>query len=80
MFAEQCLRDVNLAVERLFVFFAEVDVIELKVIDPSSGAPILVGTVLRSDSDKARSPSPGMKLKQLGIRYELNNWRFEPLS
>jgi hypothetical protein len=80
LFAEQCLRDVNAAVERLFDSFAEVDVIELKVFDPSSGAPILLGTVIRAETHKAKSPSPGMKLKQLGVNYRLNNWRFEPLG
>ena len=49
------------------------------MLDPNSGALILSGTVTRSESMKVRAPSSGMRLKQLGVTYRLQNWRFEPL-
>jgi hypothetical protein len=63
LFAEQCLNDVNAAVERLFQTFSEIDIIELKVLDPSSGAPILTGSVARTEALSAMR-MPGVKLER----------------
>jgi hypothetical protein len=80
LFAEQCLADADAAVDRLLTALPEVDVIELRVLDPDSSDLILTGSVRRCDVSKSGFPSPGMKLKELGCRYRLNNWRFEPLN
>ena len=80
LFAEQCLEDAGAALERLFLSPPEIDVIEFKVLQKDSTKPILGGTVTRAEAKTASSSSPGMKLKQLGARYRLRNWRFEPLT
>jgi hypothetical protein len=80
LFAEQCLKDADAALERLFATLPEIDVIEFKMLEPNSGASILSGTVTRSESMNVRAPSSGMRLKQLGVTYRLQNWRFEPLG
>jgi hypothetical protein len=78
-FAEQCLDDANAALERLFAILPEINVIEFRVIDPTSRALILSGCVTRKEAEAVRAESSGMKLKKLGVRYQLNNWRFEPI-
>jgi hypothetical protein len=80
LFAEQCLEDADAALERLFATLPQIDVIEFKMLDPNSGASILSGTVTRTESMTIRAPSSGMRLKQLGVTYRLQNWRFEPLG
>jgi hypothetical protein len=80
LFAEQCLADADAALERLFAALPEIDVIEFKVFQASSKAPILGGTVLREEVVAANALSPGMRLKQLGVSYRLRNWRFGPLT
>ncbi len=80
LFAEQCLKDADAALNRLFATLPQIDVIEFKMLDPNSGASILSGTVTRSESMNVRAASSGMRLKQLGVRYRLQNWRFEPLG
>jgi len=68
------------ALERLFATLPEIDVIEFTKRDPNSGATILSGTVTRLEVMNPRAPSSGMRLKQLGVTYRLQNWRFEPLG
>jgi hypothetical protein len=80
LFAQQCLYDTGAALERLFRNLPEIEFIDFTVIDPKSSAPILRGSVDRSEVDMAKDVSPGMKLKKLGAKYRLTNWRFEPLS
>jgi len=81
LFAEQCLKDADAALERLFITLPEIDVIDFKMLDPSSGVPILSGAVTRSESMNIRATtSSGMRFKQLGVTYRLQNWHFEPLS
>jgi hypothetical protein len=80
LFAEQCLRDADAALQRLFATLAEIDVIQFKMLDPDSGALILSGTVTRQESMNLRSQSSAMRLKQLGVTFRLQNWRFEPLG
>jgi hypothetical protein len=80
LFAEQCLDDTNAALEGLFANLREIDVIEFRVLDADSIALILSGSVSRADAKAANATSAGMKLKQLGVKYQLNSWRFEPLG
>ena len=79
LFAEQCLTDADTAIQRLFAEFPEVDVIDFRVLDLKSQAGILCGAIRRTEAMSVRAPSAGMRLKQLGVRYRLQNWRFEPL-
>src|SRR5580658_2888209 len=80
LFAEQCLKDAEAALERLFARLSEIDVIDFTMRDPNSGAILLSGAVMRSEVMNLRAPSSGMRLKQLGVTYRLQNWRFEPLG
>jgi len=80
MFAEQCLDDANAALERLFSAVPDCEVIDFKVLHPQSGAKILEGTVTRSEVATVSALSAGMKLKKMGVRYHLSDWRFESLS
>jgi hypothetical protein len=80
LFAEQCLRDADAAISRLFAQLPEMEVIEFKTLDPKSSVCILSGVVTRSESTNVKASSSGMRLKQLGVTYRLHNWRFEPLS
>ena len=80
LFAEQCLEDVNSVLERLFENLPEIDVIEFKVIALDSSCSILSGVVTRSAVDEADAKSAGMRLKQLGVRFRLVNWQFQPLT
>lgn len=77
LFAEQCLDDANAALERLFSALPEIEVIEFKVIEPESSAPILTGSVTRREAFAVSAVSSGMRLKKLGVKY---NWHFEPLG
>ena len=79
LFAEQCLDDTNAALERLFSWLLDIDVIEFKVTHPVSGDLILSGSVTRFEARTVRAHSSGMRLKQLGVSYRLRNWQFEPL-
>jgi hypothetical protein len=80
LFVEQCLKDADAAIRRLFATLTQIDVIEFKMLDPNSGAPILSGVITRSESISVTAPSSGMRLKQLGVTFRLQNWRFEPLG
>ena len=80
LFSKQCLDDTGAAVERLFCELPEVQFIDFTVVDPKSSAPILHGSVDRSEANTANDVSPGMKLKKFGATYRLTDWRFEPLN
>jgi len=79
LFAEQCLDDTTAALDRCFSALPEVDIIQFKVTHPESGTPILSGSVTRREAKTVWTPSPGMRLKQLGVTFRLENWRFQPL-
>jgi hypothetical protein len=80
LFAKQCLDDTSAAIERLFCKLPEVEFIDFTVIDPKSSATILHGSVDRSEAITSNDVAPGMKLKNFGATYRLNDWRFEPLK
>jgi hypothetical protein len=80
LFAEQCFKDADAALIRLLAKLPQIDVIQFRMLDPSSDAPIIAGTVTRNESMKVRASSSGMRLKHLGVTYRLQNWRFEPLG
>lgn len=80
LFVQQCLADVDAAIVQLFAAFPEIDEIELRVLDADSDARILAGRVARAQATVAEATSVGMKLKSIGLNYQLMNWRFEPLE
>ena len=57
----------------------EEEVIEIRILDPSSGAPIIAGTITRDEALAISGSSPGMKLKKLGVDYRLQAGHLEPL-
>jgi hypothetical protein len=79
-FVLQCLEDVDAAISRLFATLPETDEIVLRVLDPTSGNPIVAGAVTRAQAVAATAESLGMKLKLLGLVYRLANWQFESLG
>lgn len=79
-FVQQCLEDIDVAISWLFATLPDTNEVELRVLDPNSGSPIVAGTVTRSDAAAAKSESIGMKLKSLGLVFRLTNWQFEPLG
>ena len=80
LFAQQCLKDTSTAIEQLFYRLPEIEFIDFRVIYPNSSTPILQGSVGRKDAEAVTDVSPGMRLRKLGARYRLTNWRFEPLG
>jgi hypothetical protein len=80
LFAQQCLEDTSAAIDRLFQKLPEIESIDFTVLDPESSATIVQGAVTRTEAKIGKSPSGGMRVRNLGARYRLSNWRFEPLS
>jgi hypothetical protein len=79
-FVQQCLADVDAAISRLFAALPDTDEIVLRVLDPTTGDPIVAGTVIRSEATAVSAGSVGMKLKSLGLVFRLANWQFESLG
>jgi hypothetical protein len=77
-FFEQCRQDTIAAVQQMFAHLAEIDVIEIRVVEPQPPArTILAGAVSRQDwSAVRRQRSPRMSLKLMGIHHEVSeSWR-----
>jgi hypothetical protein len=79
LFAEQCLRDVDATISRLFQELPELDTLELRVFHRGSPLPLLAGTVNKDDLMQLGRGAPGMKLKNLGVTFKMSNWQLEPL-
>lgn len=79
---EQTFSDTQAALERLFAALPEVDVIDLNVLEADSRkhGTLLSGSVSRNEFEKWRPSSIPMRLRLLGINYNLINSRFEPLD
>lgn len=77
--AQQCLEDVDAAIRRLFREITEVDAFEVRVFREWGSSPLLEGLVERSEVATVRHSSPAMRLKSLGIKFQLSEWRLEPL-
>jgi hypothetical protein len=81
IFIEQCLADTEAAVSRLFHAFPQLDVIELRVVEPASEKAIMEGTVYRSVLNKDRRLlSVKMRVLELGINYRLVGSHFQSLD
>jgi hypothetical protein len=79
-FSQQCLRDANAAIDRLFSEIPVLDEIEVRVRRDPSRPPILAGTV-RRDSLRTRDHlSIGMRLRAIGISFRMQNLRLEEIE
>ena len=65
---EQCAKDAEAAISRLFQTLPEIDVIAATVLDRQSGAVIMEGTVYRS-SLEVTAASTRMRLVNWGMRF-----------
>ena len=59
---------------------AEIEEMEVTVLDPRSKNPIIAGVVNRSDALASNCLSVGMKLKAMGLAYGRSNSGFERLD
>jgi len=79
---EQTFSDTLAALERLFIALPEVDVIDLTVLQARAIEPaaLLSGLISRREFETCRLSSPAMRLRMLGVNYNLVNSRLEPLA
>jgi hypothetical protein len=80
LYAQQCLRDTEAAISRLFDRLPNLDTIDVKVLDRNSGMPILTGTVLRSALETSERLSVGMRLILSGLTFRMSGCGFESLE
>jgi hypothetical protein len=79
-FADQCLQDVDIAIARLFSQFPLVEELDITVRHPISHASILSGTAHRADFLAVQRLSIPMRLKMLGLAYEIGRGGLRPLA
>jgi hypothetical protein len=79
-FAQRCLHDVDAAIARLFERIPEMHVLELVVRAPGSGAAIMSGMVHRDDLHAASHLALEMRLRTIGVKYQLFDHRFESVQ
>ena len=79
---EQTFSDNLAALERLFVALPEVDVIDLRVLeaDARKHGTLLNGLISRREFETCQLSSPAMRLRLLGLNFNLVNSRLEPLA
>ena len=67
---------------RLFQILPEIDAIGIRVFAPRAVSKLmLAGTVSRREAFIARPlASPGMRLKVMGVRYQVANGHLDPLE
>jgi hypothetical protein len=80
LFIEQCLSDTEAALYRLFDQLPSIDLIDVRVLDPSCEYTIIGGSVLRTEFNKSKVLSPAMRVKLLGLNYRLIGSHFEALD
>ncbi len=78
---DQTFADTVAALEELFITLPEVDVIDLKVLeaDEKSDGILMMGSVSRSEFETWHPSSIPMRLRLLGVSYNLVDKHFEPL-
>jgi hypothetical protein len=81
LFVQQCLKDVSIAIPKLFRSMPEIEEMEITVLDPRNKRAIIAGLVNRSDALTC-SPnlSAGMKLRGMGLAYGRSNIGFERMD
>jgi hypothetical protein len=78
---DQTFADTIAALEELFITLPEVDVIDLKVLeaDEKSDGILMSGSVSRNEFETWHPSSIPMRLRLLGVSYNLVDKHFEPL-
>jgi hypothetical protein len=78
---EQTFADTAVALEQLFVALPEVDLIDLKVLeaDKTKHGILMSGSVSRNDFNAWHPSSIPMRLRLVGLNFNLVNTRLEPL-
>jgi len=68
LFGEQLLSDTEAVILRLFKALPQIDLIDLRVVEPTSDTVIMAGVVHRSNLDTVRSlMSVRMRLQHMGL-------------
>jgi hypothetical protein len=80
LYTQQSLEDAQTAIHNLFDEIADVEAIAVRVFSSASEPPVMAGIVRREDLRRSIYDSPGMNLKTLGVSFNLNDWRLEPLA
>jgi hypothetical protein len=82
LFCEQTLDDVEAVVVRLFRSLPEIEMMAVRVIEPPPSRNVLVaGRVVRERlSDDPLPTSRRMRLKMLGLRYDIIDGQLQPLK
>jgi hypothetical protein len=80
LFVQQCLEDVSNAIPKLFRSMAEVDEMEVIVLDPRGKRAVISGVVKRSDALSSNCFSAGMKLRAMGLAFGRSNSGFERMD
>ena len=81
LFCDLAIDDTDAAIRRLFEILPEIDAVHVQVLEPvPEGRPLIAGTVAREEALAVRSfASSAMRLKMMGIRYDLTGGRLNPL-
>jgi hypothetical protein len=77
-FAADVMADTVVAIRQMFDRLAEIDAIQIRVLEPiEPHKTVLAGTVRRDDLNATRGcPSPAMSLKLLGVQHRLTDGCF----
>jgi hypothetical protein len=78
LFAAGLVADTVVVIRRMFERLAEIDAIQIRVLEPiEPHKTVLAGTVCRDDLNATRGcPSPAMRLKLLGVQHRLTDGCF----
>jgi hypothetical protein len=82
LFTVGLIADTVAAIRQAFEDLAEVDDIQIRVVDPNEAErTVLVGTVCRDDVNAALdSASPAMSLRLLGVQHSVVDGSFQPVT
>jgi hypothetical protein len=78
LFTAELMADTVVAIRQIFERLAEIDAIQIRVLEPTEPhETVLAGTVCRDDLNATRGcPSPAMSLKLLGLQYRVSDGCF----
>ncbi len=78
VFTAELMADTVVAIRQIFERLAEIDAIQIRVLEPAEPhKTVLAGTVCRDDLNATRDcPSPAMSLKLLGLQHRVSDGCF----
>jgi hypothetical protein len=78
LFVAGFMADTVVAIRRIFERLAEIDAIQIRVLEPTEPyRTVLAGTVCRDDLNASRDcPSPAMSLRLLGVQHRVTDGCF----